>query len=145
MVGGRWVASGIAEFLALPGCLGLIGALTFSEYLHRQTLQQFYEESKLDRFSLYSLILFCIWTAVAVTYNSVAIAFLAVISLETFLGFSVLVMPLHYFIGFRERKVIPRTTAASFLLLVFYVGLKISQTDITYLNIFSLGALFMGA
>ncbi|MUG93346.1 hypothetical protein F7734_13285 [Scytonema sp. UIC 10036] len=145
IVGGREFASGIAEFIALPGCLGLIGALTFSEYLHRKALQQFYEESKIDRFSLYSLILFCIWAAVAIAYNSVTIAFLSVISLETFLGFSVLVMPLCYFIGFRERKVIPRTTAASFLLLVFYVGLKITQTDIAYLNIFSSGALFMGA
>jgi hypothetical protein len=134
----------ISEFIALPGCLGLVGALAFTEVLHQEKLQVFYETNKIDRISFYSLILFVIWSGVAVIYQSSIIGFIAILALEVFLGFSVLVMPLCYFIGFRERKVVPVTTAASFLLMVFYLAVKLTKTDIAYLNIFTTGALFLG-
>jgi hypothetical protein len=144
IIGGQTFAQGTAEFIALPGCLGLIGALAFTHYLHQSAAGKFYTLYQIDVFSFNSLILFLIWAGVAITYNSALIAFIAVIALETFFGFSVLVMPLCYCIGFRERGVIPSTTAASFFLLVFYVALRINQTNLPYLEIFSTGAFFLG-
>ncbi|MTJ09828.1 hypothetical protein [Anabaena sp. UHCC 0204] len=145
IIGGQIFAEGIGEFIALPGCLGLIGALFLTNYLHKESLSAFYEKNQVDIITLHASILFVIWTGVAIIYQSVIIAFLAILALETLLGFSVLVVPLCYYIGFRERKLVPVTTAASFFLLVFYVGVKLSNTDLVYLNIFSPGALFLGA
>ncbi|HLO83805.1 MAG TPA: hypothetical protein VK203_02165 [Nostocaceae cyanobacterium] len=134
----------ISEFIALPGCLGLVGALAFTEVLHQETLNNFYEQNKIDRTSVYPLILFIIWSAVAVIYHSAIIGFIAILALEVFLGFSVLVMPLCYFIGFQDREVIPVATAASFFLMAFYLAVKLTKTDISYLNVFTTGALFLG-
>ena len=144
IIGGQSFAEGIGEFIALPGCLGLIGALVLTNYLHKESLYAFYEKNQIDVITLHASILFVIWTGVAIIYQSVIIAFLAILALEILLGFSVLVVPLCYSIGFRERKLVPVTTAASFFLLVFYVGVKLANTDLIYLNIFSPGALFLG-
>ncbi len=144
IIGGKWFETGIAEYIALLGCLGLVGALLFTNYLHWSAFQRFCSQSKVDIPTLNSLALFLVWTPVAIIYNSSLIAFIAVIALEVFLGFSVLVIPLCYFIGFRERQVIPSATTASFFMFAFYVVVKIARLDIPYLNIFSSGALFMG-
>lgn len=46
IVGGQWFTPEIAGFIALPGCMGLIGALTLSEYLHQQNFNSFMKKAK---------------------------------------------------------------------------------------------------
>ncbi|HLP92256.1 MAG TPA: hypothetical protein VK184_27155 [Nostocaceae cyanobacterium] len=135
---------GISEFIALPGCLGLIIALSLTNYLHREELQSFYQKHNIEIFSFYSGWLFLIWGGVAILYESSIIGFLAILALEVFLGFSVVAMPLSYFIGFTKREVVSTTTFVSFLLMVFYIGVNLTNTNINYLNIFAPGALFLG-
>ncbi len=143
--GGQWFARGIDQFIVLPGCLGLVGALIFTNKLHNESLQKFYKRNRLEPFTLHSFILFLIWAGVAIIYQSVLIAFMAVIALEAFLGFSVLVTPLCYYIGFRKKSIIPRAMAASFLLLLFYIVVRITRIELPYFDIFSVGVLFMGS
>ncbi|MGK7875503.1 MAG: hypothetical protein AB4426_20040 [Xenococcaceae cyanobacterium] len=149
IVGGHWFAKGIDEFIALPGCLGLIGALGLTNKLHEKALAKVYfsEDSKprINPYSLNIFILFIFWSVTAVVYQSSLIGFMAVIALEAFLGFSVIVMPLCYAIGFSNKEVIPRAMSASLLLLVFYVCVQITEVELPYIGIFSTGVLFMGS
>jgi len=149
IIGGKWLTPAVNEFIALPGCLGLIGALGFTNFLHGEALKKVYfkadNQPRFNPYYLNSLVLFFCWFIIAILYQSELIGFLAVIALEVSLGFSVVVLPLCYFIGFRERDVIPRAMSASLFLLIIYVGLKITETELPYVGIFSSGVLFVGS
>ena len=133
------------QYVLLSGCLSLIGMLSWSSWQHKSSWQQFCQKIGLDIFSLCALILFLIWSAVAVAYQNVAIAFLAVAALETFWGFAVVVMPLTYIIGFRSRAVIPKTMILSLLLLVIYIVAQITSTILPYLDIFAPGIKYISS
>jgi hypothetical protein len=72
------------------------------------------------------------------------IGFCAVIALESLLGFSLLVTPLCYAVGYEDEKAIPRTMASSFVLIVLFVGVKVAGVALPYFNIFSTGVLVVG-
>ena len=135
---GYWLErEGIYQYVVLSGCLSLIGILGFSFWQHKSFFQQFSQKVGLDIFSLCALILFLIWTAVAIAYQNVEIAFLAVAALEAFWGFAVAVIPFGYAVGFRNRAVVPRTMILSLLLLVIYSVAQITNTSLPYLDIFA--------
>ena len=52
--------TGIGEFIAFPGCLGFIGAISFSHYLHRNFFDKLIAEDKSYPYYIDSLILFII-------------------------------------------------------------------------------------
>lgn len=112
IVGGK-LLTGIDEFIAFPGCLGLIGAISFSHYLHRNFFQKLMVDKKSYPYYLDSLILFIVWAIAAIVYQSSLLGFIAIIALETCLGFAVVIRPLRYTIGFTERDVIPIGIMAS--------------------------------
>ncbi|MEM1171928.1 MAG: hypothetical protein AAGJ08_23310 [Cyanobacteria bacterium P01_H01_bin.35] len=143
IVGGNFV-TGIGEFIAFPGCLGLIGAISFSHYLHRNFFQKLVDDKNSYPYYLDSLILFIIWVIAAIFYQSSLLGFIAIIALETSLGFSVIVTPLCYSIGFTEKDVIPRAMSASLILLTIYVSAEIANFKLPYIGIFSTGVLFVG-
>ncbi len=144
IIGGHWFKEGISQFIALPGCIGLIGGLVFTHYLHEKDIQKFYNSKTEKFFSFNSFILFVIWGGVALFYQSSFIAFMSILALESFLGFSVMVMPLCYCIGFKEKSSIPRAMMASFFLLFFCTISKIVGLNLSYFNVFSKGMLFIG-
>lgn len=144
IVAGYWQNyNDIYQYVLLSGCLSLIGMLSFSSWHHKYVWKKFCRKIGLDILSLCALILFLIWSAVAVAYQNVAIAFLAVAALEAFSGFAVAVMPLTYIIGFRNRAVIPRTMILSLLLLIIYVIAQITNTTLPYLDIFAPGVKYI--
>ncbi|MGD1701092.1 hypothetical protein [Dapis sp. BLCC M229] len=143
IVGGNFV-TGIGEFIAFPGCLGLIGAISFSHYLHRKFFQKLVDEKNSYPYYLDSFILFIIWAIAAIIYQSSLLGFIAIIALETCLGFSVVITPLCYMIGFTERDVISRAMSASLILLTLYVSAEIANFELPYIGIFSTGVLFVG-
>lgn len=145
IVGGRVVPSNLGEWVALPGCLGYVAALSYSQHLHSLTLSRFFASTRIKPASFYSFQLCLFWTVVAIVYRSSMIGFLAVIALEAFLGFTIAVLPLQYYLGFSDRSSIIRATTASFILLVFYVTVRITQVSIPYFSVFASGLVFMGA
>ncbi|NEN90098.1 MAG: hypothetical protein F6K48_14735 [Okeania sp. SIO3H1] len=150
IVGGKFV-NGIGEFIAFPGCLGLIGAISLSHYVHRNFFQKLVDGKKSYRDNIYnfiyldSLILFIIWAIAGIFYQSSLLGFIAIIALETSLGFSIIVTPLRYMIGFTERDVIPRAMSASLILLTIYVSAEIVNFEFPYIEVFSTGVLFIGS
>lgn len=145
LVAGRFFAAGVDDFVALPGCLGLIGALVASHILHKERLGRWYKETGINPLSANALLLCLVWAGIAVWYESTLIGFLAVMALEVFLGFSVVVQPLCYFIGFQNKEVIPRAMGASLALLLVYVPARISGWSLAGWEIFAPGALFLGS
>ena len=135
----------IYQYVLLSGCLSLAGMLSFSYWHHRSSWQQFCQKIGLDAVSLGALILFFIWSAIAIAAQNVVIAFLAVIALEAFWGFAVAVMPLTYMIGFRHRAVIPRAMLFSLLLLIIYVMAEITGTKLSYLDVFAPGIKYLSS
>ncbi|MGD1807963.1 hypothetical protein ACP6PL_21365 [Dapis sp. BLCC M126] len=144
IVGGNFV-TGIGEFIAFPGCLGLIGAISFSHYLHRKFFQKLVDDKNSYPYYLDSFILFIIWAIAAIVYKSSLLGFITIIALETCLGFSVIITPLRYMIGFAEKDVIPRAMSASLILLTIYVSAEVTNVELPYMGIFSTGVLFVGS
>ena len=135
---GCWLDSvDLSRYVMLSGCLGTIGALSFSYSQHRAFWQQLCRKIGLDAFSLGALSLFILWSGVAIFSQNIAVAFLAIIALEAFWGFAVAVMPLTYFIGFRNRDVVPRTMLVSLLLLVIYIAAHITNNTLPYFEVFA--------
>ncbi|MEM8722888.1 MAG: hypothetical protein AAGE84_26995 [Cyanobacteria bacterium P01_G01_bin.39] len=141
---GYWLKADYIQYIALSGCLALIGALGFSFQQHQGFYQQLKRNFKIDAFTFSSMILFVVWTAVAMLYHSNVLGFLAIIALEAFWGFSVAIMPLTYFIGFRRRNIIARTMLGSLLLLIIELTIKITAIELPYFEIFAPGMRFMG-
>ncbi|HEY9657054.1 MAG TPA: hypothetical protein V6C65_01220 [Allocoleopsis sp.] len=145
IVGGRFFSGDLGEWIALPGCLGYVGALSYTQFLHKSALEPFCTRIRIDLFRLSLLYLCLFWSVVAIIYHSRMIGFLAVIALEAFLGFVVVVFPLHYMLGFTDQPSTLRATAASFILLAFYLIVRILQIQLPYFSVFAPGLVFMGA
>ena len=142
---GYWLVGATYQYVLLSTCLSLGGMLGFSYWQHKSSWQQLSQKIGLDIFSLCTLFLFLVWSAVAIAYQNVAIAFLAVCALEAFLGFAVAITPLTYIIGFRSRAVIFKTTIISLLLLVVYIAAQITNTTLPYLDIFAPAIKYIGS
>ncbi len=144
LVGGRAFEPDLAPYIALPGCLGLVGAFGFSGFRHKEGLEAFFRRLKLDPLSTAWFLLLLCWAPVALAYESAMLGFLAVGALLSWVGFSVMVLPLCYVIGFRKKEVIPRSMAAAFLLMAVTVPLRILALEPPVVAIFAPGALFLG-
>ena len=141
---GYWQPGATYQYILLSACLSLGGMLGFSYWQHKSSWQQLSQKIGLDIFSLCTLFLFLVWSAVAIAYQNVAIAFLAVFALEAFLGFAVAITPLTYIIGFRNRAVIFKTTIISLLLSIIYVTAQITDTTLAYIDIFTPAIEYIG-
>jgi hypothetical protein len=124
-----------APFVGLTGCLLFAVALGFTAKEHSRKITE----------SAWFAALFAVWAVAAVLYNSSLIGFFAIIALMAALGFSVIVSPLRYAIGFEDESAIGRTTASAFGILTIFVVLRIFGVSIPYLSVFERGSLFMGS
>jgi hypothetical protein len=95
-----------------------------------------------------------VWAATAIFYNQVNpnagvphfIAFIATMALQSFFGFSIITLPHVVVIGWLENKQVPRSTIASFILLLMYLAMRLSGHELPEAaRLFETGGLFMGA
>lgn len=100
-------------WIVFPGCLALIGALMLTLHLHFPKAG----DSR-GAITFVSLVCFAAWSVAAFYHGSSLIGFLAVLALESFLGFSIFVGPLCIGLGFEKEDMMPRATFASLALLV---------------------------
>ena len=143
---GYWLETqNASQYIVLSGCLSLIGMMAFSSRLHKPSWQKFCQKIGWDIFSLSTFILFLIWSAVAIIYQNTAIAFLAILALEAFCGFAVVITPLTYTIGFRSRAVIPRAMLLSLLLSIAFLTVRVTNNTLGYLDIFSPAVNYIGS
>jgi hypothetical protein len=131
---GRQLDPDFQMLLVLPGCLGLVGCLQFSGWVHN---------TKNIQGACWFLTV--IWGFVALLYGSHLIGFLAVGAFLSALGFVCGMFPGVVWIGFNEEEVVPRTTIAAGILLALYCLMSITGTTNEHYVIFREGLAFMGA
>jgi len=144
VIGGYWLQAPLGEYIAFPGCLGLIGLWSLSNYLHRKTLRKLYKALGTNDYSLGCLLIAFLWAAIALVYESTAIGFITIIALEAYLGFFIAAQPGLYLLGFTSRSLLPRAVLSSLILLVFYVTIRLTEIDLPYFSVFAPGVLFVG-
>jgi len=145
VVSGSFFSPAVGIFIAFLGCLGLGWSLLFTNELHEEALERFCKKIKINPEYFYSALLFIVWSVIAVFYQSALIGFISIIALEFLIGFSVIMTPLCYFIGFNKESEISRPMGASLILLTIYTTVKIAGVSIPYFDIFSTGIFFMGS
>lgn len=89
-------------------------------------------------------LLFVVWGAVALFYQSSAVGFITAGAFMGLLGFSAAVIPCGYAIGFKDDDDVARATTSAFLLLALFVATRISG-NFSRLQVFEQGALWFGA
>jgi len=149
---------GLGIWFVVPACLLLFGLLSLTEQLHFKDFDKKRYESDEGKhqllpgkgwlsFSLFQVqfaIMTFVYGGAALVYNSQVLGFMAIMALEGLLGFTMLVGPLCVGLGFSSEKVIPRATAASFLILLVYLLTRVTGGDPGIFHVFQGGAFFIG-
>jgi hypothetical protein len=135
---GYFLAPDIGPYVGFTGCLMLGASIMFTGHIHKltQDLVRFFG------------ILFVVWSGIALVYGSPLIGFIAVMALMGMLGFSVVVTPLSYCIGFRDDDAVGNATSAAFLILGLFLGIRIlgsNAPNLENIMVFESGALWMGS
>lgn len=133
---GRTLSEGVAPYVGLTGCLLFGAALLFTAKAHKAL--------KLGGAGV-SAVLFAAWSAAAFVYGSSMLGFIAVAAFLSALGFSVIVSPLCYCIGFKDDAALGKATSAAFVILAGAVGIRIAKAHVPALATFEDGALFLGS
>jgi len=143
-------AQALPSMLIIPvvfvGCLGLLGCLYLTEtlYFDDNAIHRFFDTQ--GRYAIYSTLLTFAWAIAAISYNSDVIGFLATMAAVSALGFSVLITPFCYFIGFSSEAAVPRATfAAGFVLLIYSLTQLTGVILADYLEVFRTGVMFVGS
>lgn len=133
---GRSLSPGVAPYVGLTGCLLFGAAVLFTAKAHKSL--------NLGG-ALVSATMCLAWSIAALSYGSSLLGFIAVAALMSAFGFSVLVMPLAYCIGFKDEASVGRATAAAFAILTAYVIVRALGADPQILGVFESGGLFLGS
>ncbi len=139
------------QYIALVGCLGLAPTLVFTNTLHEAKIDVIYSRlggrKREGLVAWDSFILTVIWGACAIAFNSSMLGYMSVIALVSALGFSALVIPMGYAIGFRDDFTLIRATTACFWLLAAAVGIQFTNQwlSIPYVALFKDGVFFVCA
>lgn len=153
-----WVINIQPFWFVIPGAISFAACIAFSHQKHWASEYQgesVYAGPGFFSFPVILSGLCCIaWGAMAIFYHNLFpqagipyfLAFISVIALESFLGFSVITAPGCIMLGWNSDGVIPRTTSASFLILAFYVTAHLTGLSLDpAVKLFETGGLFMGA
>lgn len=117
------------------GCLSFVATISSTITLH---------SSSRNMGLIASWICFIVWSFVAIYQQNREAGYLAVMALESSLGFVIFVGELVIMIGFQNEKIIPSSTIASFILIILGSILHIQQRS-NFLTIpFTRPLLFLG-
>lgn len=134
IVGGAYMPPSYMLAPVLPGCLGLLGCLSFSKHRHGFDLEGWM-----------AWLFVPVWGGAAFFYHDKVLGFLAVTAVLWSVGFHAGMIPGVVFLGFRDKIVIPRATVAAGALLAVHVGLHCFGRSPAWLEPFRGGLGFLGA
>jgi hypothetical protein len=130
----------------LPGCLGLIGCLTFTRFAHFDGLETIFKGRPRHADNgfnqLQAWILTITWAAVAVHFGSHIIGFMTIAALMTAVGFIVGAIPGVVYMGWDKDDYVARSTITAGGILALYILSSI--TGNIKFEIFREGMAFFG-
>jgi hypothetical protein len=157
-------------WLSVPGAFAFAGCVNLSYWLHwirpRNNTARIGDAASSTSDSVYfgpipfsfPTVLFglctIVWGAAAIVYHAVFpnagipnfLAFISVIALQSFLGFSVITAPGCIALGWQKDKQVPKSTLSSLVLLLAYISIALGGIEVTEsMKLFENGCLFMGA
>lgn len=130
-------------FISLTGLVGFSALMIYSDALHKKYgLHESTTDIKWKQ-TMYFLSLFLTYCPTATLYSSPLLAWFTVISLYSMMGFGIVCHGLCWYIGWQEEHMMPRTTIASFILVILFSSLKYSLNN-EILNVFTTPVLVLG-
>lgn len=133
LVGAAYVDPTLVTWMIVPGGLLFAGMLALSAKLR-----------KIDRSERFLLDVTLVWGAAALFYGNEVAGFGAVISFMAFMGFSVLVTPLAYAVGFDDEKAVNRAGGAALLVCGILVVERCFSPGISQIDVFRTGMEWLG-
>ncbi|TLX16439.1 hypothetical protein [Rhizobium sp. MHM7A] len=118
----------------VPGALLLAGLLLLTAKLHKLK----------ENPPRYFLTLTILWGAMAYYHQEPILGFATVAAFMAFMGFSIIITPLAYFIGFEDEKTMSRAGGAGLLISALLVFERLFTPGIPQLDIFRTGMLWLG-
>jgi hypothetical protein len=134
IVGANFVPQPFVSWMVVPGCILFAGLVMILAKMRGV-------EPDHARFSL---ILTVVWGAVALFYQDGVVGFMTVMSFMSFVGFSVLVTPLQYCIGFKDEQTLDRATATALGLCLVLVAKQVWVPELGRLSVFVHGVEWLG-
>ncbi|MBI2039006.1 MAG: hypothetical protein HYT22_01865 [Candidatus Niyogibacteria bacterium] len=135
IISGYWLSETNMLWPVLTGCLLFGAMLIITGALHKLA----------PNWEHFFGILFLVWSAVALFYQSAPVGFIAVAALMGLVGFSAAVIPCGYAIGFRDEDAVSRATTTAFIVLTGFVFLRVVGQSLPYIHVFEQGALWLGS
>ncbi len=135
VVGGYYLGDGLRVNVAFAGCLMMIAALTFTGYIRKIK----------PHYVGISVALFVLWAACAIVFESQLIGVITILALMSALGFSAMVLPMCYVIGFKDEDSLVRGTTAAMIILSSFAGLVMFPVDIPYIDVFDSGVFYVAS
>ncbi|HEU5375407.1 MAG TPA: hypothetical protein VFV38_08215 [Ktedonobacteraceae bacterium] len=136
---GWWLPAPMHQSLALLSCVLFAGALAFSVSYRRELAHAF----------IIAMILFLVWTPMAMLFASTFVGFLAVGALLTALGWNDFVLWAINELGARVRsrssQHIEQATLAGFVVLTLFVTIRLLSSFVPVLIVFTPGSLIFGS
>lgn len=118
----------------VPGALLLARLLLLTAKLHKLK----------ENPARYFLTLSILWGASAYYHHEPILGFATVAAFMAFMGFSIIITPLAYFIGFEDEKTVSRAGGAGLLISALLVLERLFTPGIPQLDIFRTGMLWLG-
>lgn len=125
-----------SSWLIFIGCLGFVASISY-------TLKRHYSMNEYAKLKV-PWICFFVWTIVAIYHQHREAGYLAVMALQTSLGFVMFVGQLCIIIGFSDESVIPRATITSFILILLGSILSLQKQTNMLAIPFARPLLFLG-
>jgi hypothetical protein len=151
-------------WLVVPSALAFAGCIFLSYSLHWKLRKPSVNYSDSDRVyagpgavsfpTVLSGLCAIAWCGIAICFHQAFpnsgiphfVAFIAVMALQSFLGFSFITRPGCIAIGWEKEKQVPKSTLASLLILTPYVATNILSSSLPEcIRLFDTGCVFMGA
>jgi hypothetical protein len=134
LVGAAFVPASDVSYMVVPGCLLFGGTLMLTGKLHGLKPNP----------TAFSFLMTLVCGAVAWFYGNEIVGFGAVMAFMSFVGFTVIVSPLAYCIGFEDEAAMNRASAAGLLVCAVLVAKAWLAPDSTALGVFETGMLWLG-
>jgi len=130
----------------LPGCFGLIGALTLNKFNWWRGERGRYSRYRYEEYFTHfaTFVLAVAWGITAVYFQSQIVGFMAVGATLSFLGFMCGVIPGVVYIGFTDDAVVLRSTFAAFCMGAIYTAMHATGKSNAVFETFSVGLSWWG-